>query len=167
VARGILPLGSPGIGVRPRHTNTRITRARRRACDGQCHRALLLRVHGRYPDGHRCRSLTESIFRIGLFSNMHVYYGIVTALVLQFSFVYMPPLNALFRTHPLSAADWLAPTVVAVAGLPVVAMEKWFWRGGRAKSARTGALCTLTSFRSTSPRGRRASPHMAVQARVE
>jgi len=55
-----------------------------------------------------CRSLTESIFRIGLFSNMHVYYGIATALVLQFSFVYMPPLNALFRTHPLSTADWLA-----------------------------------------------------------
>ncbi len=82
-----------------------------------------------------CRSLTESIFRIGLFSNMHVYYGIATALVLQFCFVYMPPLNALFRTHPLSAADWLAPTVVAVAGLPVVAMEKWFWRRGRAKSA--------------------------------
>jgi hypothetical protein len=35
-----------------------------------------------------CRSLTESIFRIGLFSNMHVYYGIATALVLQFCFVY-------------------------------------------------------------------------------
>jgi magnesium-transporting ATPase (P-type) len=75
-----------------------------------------------------CRSLTESIFRIGLFTNKQVYYGIATALVLQFCFVYLPPLNRLFRTHPLSAADWMAPTVVALAGLPIIAMEKRFWR---------------------------------------
>jgi magnesium-transporting ATPase (P-type) len=79
-----------------------------------------------------CRSLTESIFRIGLFSNMHVYYGMATALVLQLCFVYAPPLNALFRTHPLSATDWIAPTAVALAALPIVAMEKRFWRWRRA-----------------------------------
>jgi magnesium-transporting ATPase (P-type) len=89
-----------------------------------------------------CRSLTESIVRIGIFSNMHVYYGIATALVLQLAFVYLPPFNELFRTHPLSATDWIAPSLVALAGLPLIAMEKRFWRwrarirAGNARSLR-------------------------------
>jgi potassium/sodium efflux P-type ATPase len=78
-----------------------------------------------------CRSLTESIFRIGLFTNKHVYYGIATAMALQLCFVYLPALNLLFRTHPLGAADWIAPTVVALMGLPIIAMEKRFWRARR------------------------------------
>jgi magnesium-transporting ATPase (P-type) len=87
-----------------------------------------------------CRSLTESIFRIGLFSNMHVYYGIATALALQACLVYMRPFNVLFHTHPLSATDWIAPSVVALLGLPIVAIEKWFWRrrGRRAPEGPTG-----------------------------
>ncbi|WJV55871.1 HAD-IC family P-type ATPase [Prodigiosinella aquatilis] len=81
-----------------------------------------------------CRSLTESAFRIGLFSNLYVYFGIAATLVLQLCFVYMPPLNALFHTHPLDATDWIAPTLVALAGLPVLSLEKHFWRR-RGKSA--------------------------------
>lgn len=81
-----------------------------------------------------CRSLTESAFRIGLFSNLYVYFGIAATLVLQLCFVYMPPLNALFHTHPLDATDWIAPTLVALAGLPVLSLEKHFWRR-RSKSA--------------------------------
>jgi magnesium-transporting ATPase (P-type) len=75
-----------------------------------------------------CRSLTESAWRIGLFSNPYVYFGIGATLVLQLGFVYAPPLNALFHTHPLEAVDWIAPTLVALAGLPVLSLEKRFWR---------------------------------------
>ncbi|MBX3373065.1 MAG: HAD-IC family P-type ATPase [Phycisphaeraceae bacterium] len=86
-----------------------------------------------------CRSLTESAWRIGIFSNRYVYYGITTALVLQLCFVYLPPLNRLFHTHRLSLADWVAPTLVALAGLPVIAMEKrfWRWRRGPTRARRT------------------------------
>ncbi|MFZ5507628.1 MAG: cation-translocating P-type ATPase [Pseudomonadota bacterium] len=75
-----------------------------------------------------CRSLTESSLRIGLFSNRYVYLGIAATLALQLCFVYVPPLNALFHTHPLDAADWITPTLVALAGLPVLSIEKRFWR---------------------------------------
>ena len=85
-----------------------------------------------------CRSLTQSAHRIGWFSNRYVYFGIAATLVLQLCFVYAPPLNALFHTHPLDAMDWIAPTLVALAGLPVVALEKRFWRR-RAKSGHDGA----------------------------
>jgi len=82
-----------------------------------------------------CRSLTESLFRIGLFSNNHVYYGVAAALALHLLLVYLPPLNRLFHTHPLSAADWMAPSLVALAGLPVVAMEKRFWRWRQSRAS--------------------------------
>ncbi|HUG23737.1 cation transporting ATPase C-terminal domain-containing protein [Piscinibacter sp.] len=85
-----------------------------------------------------CRSLTESALRIGLLSNRYVYFGITATLVLQLCFVYAPPLNALFRTHPLDATDWIAPTLVALAGLPLLSLEKRFWRW-RGSSGRNGA----------------------------
>ena len=89
-----------------------------------------------------CRSLTESALRIGLFSNRYVYFGIAATLALQLCFVYAPPLNALFHTHPLDATDWIAPTLVALAGLPVLALEKRFWRR-RGKSERTGTAAVV------------------------
>lgn len=89
-----------------------------------------------------CRSLTERALRIGLFSNRYVYFGIAATLVLQLCFVYAPPLNALFRTHPLDATDWIAPTLVALAGLPLLSLEKRFWRG-RGSSGRNGAAAAV------------------------
>jgi magnesium-transporting ATPase (P-type) len=81
-----------------------------------------------------CRSLTESAFRIGLFSNKHVYHGIAAALALQLFLVYLPPFNQLFNTLPLSLTDWIAPTLVAMAGLPVIALDKRFWRWRQTRS---------------------------------
>ena len=78
-----------------------------------------------------CRSLTESVFRIGLFSNPYVYFGIAATIGLQLGFVYLPFLNRLFHSHPLDATDWIAPIVVALVGLPAITLEKWFWRRRR------------------------------------
>jgi potassium/sodium efflux P-type ATPase len=86
-----------------------------------------------------CRSLTESVFRIGLFSNRYVYFGIAATLALQLCFVYVPLLNDLFHTHPLDATDWIAPTLVALAGLPVLSLEKRYWRRRSNSSAAYGA----------------------------
>jgi magnesium-transporting ATPase (P-type) len=83
-----------------------------------------------------CRSLTASVFNIGLFTNRYVYVGIAIALVLLVCFVYLAPLNRLFHTHPLSVTDWIAPIAVALAALPIVNLEKrlWQWRNERAQS---------------------------------
>jgi len=75
-----------------------------------------------------CRSLTQGVWRIGLFSNLWVYVGIVVTLGLQLAFVYLPPLNRLFHTHPLDTADWALSGAVALAGFLVILLEKWFWR---------------------------------------
>jgi len=75
-----------------------------------------------------CRSLTQGIWRIGLFSNQWVYVGIVVTFGLQLAFVYLEPLNLLFHTHPLDATDWALSGAVALAGFFVISLEKWFWR---------------------------------------
>lgn len=75
-----------------------------------------------------CRSLTQTFWRIGLFSNRWVYIGMLATLGLQLAFVYLEPFNRVFHTQPLDAADWGMSGAVALAGLFVISLEKWFWR---------------------------------------
>lgn len=74
-----------------------------------------------------CRSLRDSIVRIGLFSNPAIYVGIGAILILQTAFVYHPLLNRLFGTAPLNANALVKSLVVALTILPVITLEKW-WR---------------------------------------
>jgi hypothetical protein len=69
---------------------------------------------------------------------------------LQWCFVYAPPLNTLFDTHPLDVTGWIAPTPAASAGLPAVALEKRF-RPRHAKSGRDG-----TTAAARQPQARRS-----------
>ena len=75
-----------------------------------------------------CRSLTQTFWRIGLFSNRWVYIGMLVTLGLQLAFVYLEPFNRVFHTQPLDAADWGMSGAVALAGFLVISLEKWFWR---------------------------------------
>ena len=76
----------------------------------------------------QCRSLRDSMFKIGLFSNPSVYVGIVLLIVLQLAFVYVPFMNTLFSSAPLTADAWLKATIAGMIVLPVISFEKWFRR---------------------------------------
>ncbi|MBI4304541.1 MAG: cation-transporting P-type ATPase [Chloroflexi bacterium] len=54
-----------------------------------------------------CRSERMSVVRLGLFSNPLIWLGIVTELILIFIIVYAPPVQHIFSTGPLLAAEWL------------------------------------------------------------
>lgn len=82
-----------------------------------------------------CRSLTQTLWRIGLFSNRWVYIGILVTLGLQLAFVYLAPLNRVFHTEPLDASDWGLAGAVALAGFFVISLEKWVWRRHQAGKA--------------------------------
>jgi len=71
-----------------------------------------------------CRSLRDSIFKIGLFSNPPIFIGIGALLVLQAVFIYAPFMHTIFSTAPLSAKDLLIATVVGMTILPVISAEK-------------------------------------------
>jgi len=71
-----------------------------------------------------CRSLHESIFNIGVFSNPTVFLGIGILLVLQLSYVYLPFMNQLFGSSALSLQSWVESALYGAIVLPVITIEK-------------------------------------------
>lgn len=74
-----------------------------------------------------CRSLRDSVFQIGLWSNPWIYFGIGLLLLLQLGFIYLPFMNTLFRSTPLDAQAWFMSVLAALIIFPVITLEKW-WR---------------------------------------
>jgi len=71
-----------------------------------------------------CRSLRWSMFRIGVFSNPWVWAGIAAMALVQLAFTYLPFMNRLFHTEPISAGYWLAILAVGLAIYTVLGLEK-------------------------------------------
>ncbi len=78
-----------------------------------------------------CRSLTQSFWRAGLFSNLWLWGGVGIMLLLQLLLTYWPPLNAAFQTEPIGWREW--GYIVGVAWLSglVIALEKRWTRPSR------------------------------------
>lgn len=77
-----------------------------------------------------CRSLNHSLLHIGLFTNRFALAGAVTMILAQVTITYLPLMNRLFHTAPLTAESWWRIAGVAVAALAVVELEKWLRFGG-------------------------------------
>ena len=61
-----------------------------------------------------CRSLKESVFSIGFFTNRLIFLGIAVELLLQLFIVYHPWGNKIFGTYPISLSAWLVLIPFAV-----------------------------------------------------
>jgi magnesium-transporting ATPase (P-type) len=81
------------------------------------------------------RSLHDSVWRIGAFSNPTIYIGVATVLIAQAAFIYLPPLQSVFASAALTGGDLLVSALVGFCIVPVVAFEKWLLR--RAKTRGT------------------------------
>ena len=71
-----------------------------------------------------CRSLRWSMFRIGVFSNPWVWAGIAAMAAVQLAFTYLPVMNRLFQTAPITAEQWLAILGVGLVIYAVMGLEK-------------------------------------------
>ena len=71
-----------------------------------------------------CRSLTQSMLRIGLFSNPWIIAGMAAMILLQLLFTYAPPLNSVFATAPLGPESWVRIILVGLVSYFVVEFEK-------------------------------------------
>jgi cation-transporting ATPase F len=78
-----------------------------------------------------CRSLTRSVWRIGFFSNRWLIVGVTVQAIAQLAFTYLPAMNTLFGSAPISAVTWLRIFVIAVVISVLVGLDKWL----RARSA--------------------------------
>ena len=72
-----------------------------------------------------CRSLTKSIFRLGFFSNMWVFGGVAAMLLLQILYTYLPLMNTLFQSAPISMESWYRILGAGVIAYLVVEFKKW------------------------------------------
>ena len=53
-----------------------------------------------------CRSLTMSMFALGVFSNRWLLAGVGTMAALQVAFTYVPAMNRAFSSEPIGATEW-------------------------------------------------------------
>lgn len=72
-----------------------------------------------------CRSLTKSIFSLGLSSNPWVIGGSALMIMLQILFTYTPWMNRIFDSAPISLAAWGKILLIALTVYIVVGVEKW------------------------------------------
>ena len=81
------------------------------------------------------RSERESLFKIGLLSNRPLLGAVILTFALQMAVIYVPWLNPIFKTAPLSAAELLVCLAAASIVFLAVETRKWFVRRGRPESA--------------------------------
>lgn len=71
-----------------------------------------------------CRSLRDSIFKIGWFSNQFVFVGIGSIVALQAMFIYLPIFQKIFNTTPLSLRDLAVTIGAGFLIFPVIGLVK-------------------------------------------
>jgi len=76
------------------------------------------------------RSETESLFHIGLFSNLPMLGAVIVTLLLQLMVIYVPALNSIFYTQPLPMFDLAVCLALSSLVLFAVEIEKWLVRRG-------------------------------------
>jgi P-type Ca2+ transporter type 2C len=65
-----------------------------------------------------CRSEERGIFEVGLFTNPYLVGAVLISTIMQLSVIYLPPLQAIFKTTALHSWQWIF--ILCVAGGPSV-----------------------------------------------
>ncbi len=80
-----------------------------------------------------CRSASKSIFQLNPFSNKFLVGATVIVILLQLAALYLPFLQNILHTTPLSLADWALVLLVAASIIVVEEIRKFFYRHQFAK----------------------------------
>jgi Ca2+-transporting ATPase len=75
-----------------------------------------------------CRSLTQSMFALGVFSNAWLIAGVLTMTLLQIVYTYVPFMNTAFHSAPISGFEWLLILGASSVIWAVIGLEKWLRR---------------------------------------
>ncbi len=81
-----------------------------------------------------CRSLTQSMFALGVFSNPWLIAGVLTMTALQLAYTYVPFMNAAFQSAPIGMQQWFLILGASGAIWAVVGFEKWLRRTRASKA---------------------------------
>ena len=73
-----------------------------------------------------CRSLDVSMFKLGLFTNIPLWIGVIVMTILQILFTYHPWMNRAFHSAPINGIDWLIITGIGLLIFVVIEAKKKF-----------------------------------------
>jgi Ca2+-transporting ATPase len=74
------------------------------------------------------RSEKESLFKLGLFTNKAMLWAVLAGVLLQLAVIYVPSLNPVFKTDPLTAGELLLCTALSFIPLIAIEIEKFVKR---------------------------------------
>ncbi|MDW7774079.1 MAG: HAD-IC family P-type ATPase [Desulfobulbaceae bacterium] len=74
------------------------------------------------------RSELESIFRINPLGNLFLFYSMIAAFLAQLAVIYVPVLQWIFRTEPISGSEWMQILIVASSVIVAVEADKFLRR---------------------------------------
>jgi cation-transporting P-type ATPase F len=72
-----------------------------------------------------CRSLQYSMFKIGVFSNPLIWFGVIMMIFVQLLFTYAPFMNQAFHTTPIEPIDWLFIITTGIVIYLIIGVEKY------------------------------------------
>lgn len=75
-----------------------------------------------------CRSLSDSVFKINFFSNSYLLIGVALMFIVQLCFIYLPFMNNIFHSAPISLQSWGLMLLYGFVSLVIVDFEKYLWR---------------------------------------
>ncbi len=84
------------------------------------------------------RTEKDSLFSVGLFSNKMLLSAVLLTFALQMATIYVPLLNPIFKTEPLSLVELLLCLLLSSVVFFAVEAEKWFVRRGLLYRAESG-----------------------------
>jgi Ca2+-transporting ATPase len=105
-------------------------------------------VAGQVANGFGCRTERESLFKVGLFTNRFLLIGEAVGIAIMCAIAYVPFLQGIFKTAPLTLADWGFLVIAAVTLFFAEEGRKWYLR--RKDSRVAAAVVTATGRESAS-----------------
>ena len=75
-----------------------------------------------------CRTESQSVFKIGLFSNRRVMLGILFEILLLSAIIYVPFLQGIFDTAPIGIREWIFLIALPPVILLIEEIRKAVWR---------------------------------------
>jgi Ca2+-transporting ATPase len=92
-------------------------------------------VAGQVANGFACRTERESLFKVGLFTNRFLVLGELIGIGIMVCISYVPFIANIFKTGPLSLADWVFLAISAVVLFFAEEARKWLLRRRDARKA--------------------------------
>jgi Ca2+-transporting ATPase len=68
------------------------------------------------------------VFRIGLLSNPLLLFAIAASVLAQLAFIYVPVLQWVFKTEPLTVEEWARVSLLSLTVVLAVEIDKWMRR---------------------------------------